>query len=187
MSTKKKNGNGVRIAPAKPRKSRDKDSHEEAGTDDQDAVDNHAEDNDVFEDQDPETVTAILKQVAKIQKQLARMQPSASSDRAAAGPASTTSSSTEEPQYYPDDHLNRLAAVVGNASVDSQHDPQSRHTSPAWKANAGKYDNILSERDRIQNIDKCSFRVSHKISSQNPSNVHKEEEWQRRTHRSCQT
>jgi hypothetical protein len=60
MSTKKKNGNGVRIAPAKPRKSRDKDSHEEAGADDQDAEDNHAEDNDVFEDQDPETVAAIL-------------------------------------------------------------------------------------------------------------------------------
>ena len=74
MSTKKKNGTGVRLAPDKPRKSRDKDSHEEAGADDQDTEDNHAEDIDVFEDQDPpaETVTAILKQVAKIQKQLAR-------------------------------------------------------------------------------------------------------------------
>jgi hypothetical protein len=151
MSSKKKNGTGVRIAPVKPRKSRDKDSHEEAGADDHDAEDNHAEDSSVIEDQDPpaETVAAILKQVAKIQKQLARWQPSASSDRSAAGPASTTSSSTEEPQYYPDEHLNRLAAVVGNASVDSQHDPQSRHTSSAWKASAGKYDNILPERDRI--------------------------------------
>ena len=100
MSTKKKNGSSVRIAPAKPRKSREKDSHEEAGDDNQDAEDNHAEDNDVFEDQEPPTdeMASLQKQFAKLQKQFARVQqerqstkPSASNDRAAAGPPSTTS------------------------------------------------------------------------------------------------
>jgi hypothetical protein len=62
--------------------------------------------------------------------------------------------------FYNEDSLNRLAAVVGNASVDSHHDPQSRHTSPAWKANVGKYDNILSERDRIHiNTYSCIARL----------------------------
>jgi hypothetical protein len=31
--------------------------------------------------------------------------------------------------FYNEESLNHLTAVVGNASVDSQHDPQSRHTS----------------------------------------------------------
>ena len=131
-STRKKNGSGVRIATDKPRKSRDKDSHEEAGDDNQDAEDNQAEDDDVFEDQEPpiDGMASLQKQFAQLQKQFARVQqerlstkPSASNDRAAAGPASTTSRSTEETQFYHDDHLNRLAAVMGNASVDAQHDP----------------------------------------------------------------
>ena len=149
-TTGTKKGAGVRIATPGTRKPRDKTSHEEAGDDNQAAEDNHAEDHDVFEDQEPtsEDVVSLQKQVAKIQKQLARMKPSASSERAAAGPASTTSSSTEETPYYHDEHLNRLAAVVGNASVDSQHDPQSRHISSAWKASIVKYDKILPERDR---------------------------------------
>jgi hypothetical protein len=169
MSTKKKNDTGVRLAPAKPGKSRDKDSHEEAGDDNQDAEDNHAEDHDVFEDQEPPTdaTVSLQKQLAKLQKQFERVQqerqstkPSTFNDRAAAGPASTTSSSTEETQFYHDDHLNRLAAVVGNASADSQHDPQSRHTSSAWRASIGKYDKILPERDRIHiNTHSCIARL----------------------------
>jgi hypothetical protein len=168
-STRKKNGSGVRIATAKPRKSRDKDSHEEAGDDNQDAEENQAEDDDVFEDQEPpiDGMASLQKQFAQLQKQFARVQqerlstkPSASNDRAAAGPASTTSSSTEETQFYHDDHLNRLAAVVGNASVDAQHDPQSRHTSSAWRASIGKYDKILPERDRIHiNTHSCIARL----------------------------
>jgi hypothetical protein len=91
---------------------------------------------------------------------LARWQPSASSDRAAAGPVSTTSRSTEETQYYHDEHLNPLATVVGNAIVDSQYDPQSRHTSSAWKVSTEKYDNILPERDRIHvNSYSCIARL----------------------------
>jgi hypothetical protein len=42
-----------------------------------------------------------------------------------------------------------MAAVVGNASVDAQDDPPSRHTSSVWRASIGKYDKILPERDRI--------------------------------------
>jgi hypothetical protein len=163
-----KKGGGVRIATPNTRKKREKDSNEEAGDDNQDAEDNHAEDYDVSEDQDPPAtdMASIQKQLAKLQKQFEREQlrqstkPSASHDRAAAGPASTTSSSIEDMPFYHEDSLNRLAAVVGNASVDSQHDPQSRHTSPAWKANAGKYDNILSERDRIHiNSYSCIARL----------------------------
>ena len=156
-STRKKNGSGVRIATAKPRKSRDKDSHEEAGDDNQDAEDNQAEDDDVFEDQEPPT-----NDMDSLQKQQDRQstKPSASNDRDAARPASTTSSSTEATLYYPDEHLNRLPAVVGNASVDSQHDPQSRHTSSAWRASIGKYDKILPERDRIHiNTHSCIARL----------------------------
>ena len=161
-STGTKKGAGVRIATPGTRNPRDKTSHEEAGDENQAAEDNYAEDHDVFEDQEPtsEDVVSLQKQVAKIQKQLARMKPSASSDRAATGPASTTSTSTEETQFYHDEHLNRLAAVVGNASVDSQHDPQSRHTSSAWKVSTGKYDNILPERDRIHiNSYSCIARL----------------------------
>ena len=104
-STRKKNGSGVRIATAKPRKSRDKDSHEEAGDDNQDAEDNHTEDDDVFEDQEPpiDEMVSLQKMFAELQKQFARVQQerlstktSASNDRSAAGPASTTNSSTEE-------------------------------------------------------------------------------------------
>jgi hypothetical protein len=62
--------------------------------------------------------------------------------------------------FYNDENLSRLAAVVGNASVDSQHDPQSRHTSSTWKASAGKYDNILQERDRVHiNSYSCIARL----------------------------
>ena len=43
-------------------------------------------------------------------------------------------SSTGEMPFYPDEHLNRLAVVVGNTSEDDQHDPVSRHTSSAWRA-----------------------------------------------------
>jgi hypothetical protein len=169
MSTKKKNGTGVCIAPAKPRKSRDKDFHEEVGADNQDTEDNHAEDNDVFEDQEPPTddMTSLQKQFAKLQKQFEGVhqerqstKPSASNDTAAAGPVSTTSRSTEETQFYNDDNLNRLAAVVGNASVDAQHDPQSRHTSSVWRVSIGKYDKILAERDRIHiNTHSCIARL----------------------------
>jgi hypothetical protein len=76
MSTKTKNGTGVRIAPVKPRKSRDKDSHEEAGADNQDTEDNHAEDHDVFEDQEPPTddMASLQKQFAKLQKKFAQVQ-----------------------------------------------------------------------------------------------------------------
>ena len=80
-NVKKKNGTGVRLAPAKPRKSRDKDSHEEAGADNQDTEDNHAEDHDVFEDQESPTDDMTSLQDA-------------------AGSASTTSRSTEETPYY---------------------------------------------------------------------------------------
>ncbi len=113
----------MRIATPNTRKKRDKDSNEEAGDDNQDAEDNHAEDYDVSEDQDPPTneMASLQEQFAKLQKQFARVQQErqstksrASNDRAAAGPASTTSSSTEETQFYNDDNLNRLAAVVGN-------------------------------------------------------------------------
>jgi hypothetical protein len=170
MPTGTKKGSGVRIVTPGTRKTRDKDSHEEeAGADNQDTEDNHAEDNDVFEDQEPPTddMASLQKQFAKLQKQFARVhqesqstKPSASNDRAAAGPVSTTSSSTEETPFYHDDNLNRLAAVVGNASVDSQHDPESRHTSSAWRANIGKYDKILSERDRIHiNTHSCITRL----------------------------
>ncbi len=49
---------------------------------------------------------------------------------------------------------------MGNGSVDSQYDPQSRHTSSAWKTTTGKYDNILSERDRIHiNSYSCIVRL----------------------------
>jgi hypothetical protein len=167
MSTRKKNGTGVHLALAKPSKSRDKDLQNEAGDDIQDAGDNHSED--FFEDQEPPTddMASLQKQLAKLQKKFAQVQedrqstkPSASNDRAAAGPASTTSSSTEETPYYHDENLNRLAAVVGNASVDSQHDPQSRHTTSAWKASIGKYDKILLERDRIHiNTHSCIARL----------------------------
>jgi hypothetical protein len=51
-------------------------------------------------------------------------------------------------QFPEHDHLNRLEAVVGNASEEAQHDPLSRHTSPVWKANIVKYDKILLEPDR---------------------------------------
>ena len=43
----------MRIATPNTRKKRDKDAHEEAGDDNQDAEDNHAEDYDVSEDQEP--------------------------------------------------------------------------------------------------------------------------------------
>jgi hypothetical protein len=49
-TTGTKKGDGVRIVTPTTRKTRDKDSHEEAGDDNQDCEDNHAEDNDVFED-----------------------------------------------------------------------------------------------------------------------------------------
>ena len=93
-STGTKKGAGVRIATPGTRKPRDKTSHEEAGDDNQAAEDNHAEDHDVFEDQEPtsEDVAFLQKKVAKIQKQLARMKPSDSSDRAATGPASKPTS-----------------------------------------------------------------------------------------------
>jgi hypothetical protein len=161
-------GGRVRIATPNTRKKSDKDSNEEAGDDNQDAEDNHAEDYDVSEDQEPPAadMASLQKQFAKLQKQFEREQnrqstkPSASNDRAAAGPASTTSSSTEDMPFYNEDSLNRLAAVVGNASVDSQHDPQSRHTSSAWKASSGKYDDILPERDRIHiNSYSCIARL----------------------------
>ena len=103
----------MRIATPNTRKKRDKDSNEEAGDDNQDAEDNHAEDYDVSEDQDPPAtdMASIQKQLAKLQKQFEREQlrqstkPSASNDRAAAGPASTTSSSTEDVPFYNDENL----------------------------------------------------------------------------------
>jgi hypothetical protein len=112
-------------------------------------------------------MASLQKQFAKLQKQFEGVhqerqstKPSASNDRAAAGPASTTSSSTEETQFYHDEHLNRLEVVVGNASADSQHDPQSRHTSSAWRASIGKYDKILAERDGIHiNTHSCIARL----------------------------
>jgi hypothetical protein len=61
-------GGGVRIATPNTRKKRDKDSHEEAGDDNQDAEDNHAEDYDVSEDQEPPATD-----MASIQKQLAKL------------------------------------------------------------------------------------------------------------------
>jgi hypothetical protein len=158
MSTKKKNGNDVRIVPDKPRKSRDKDLENDAGDDIQDTEDNHAEDHNVFEDKEPPTddMASLQKMFAELEKKFAQAQrdrqstkPSASNDRAPTGPVSTTSSSTEETPYYHEENLNRLTAVVGNASVDSHHDPQSRHTSSAWRTSIGKYDKILPERDRI--------------------------------------
>ena len=74
MYTRKKNDSGVRIVPGKPRKSRDKDSHEEAGSDNQDVEDNHAEDHDVFEDQEPpiDEMVSLQNKFAKLQKQFAR-------------------------------------------------------------------------------------------------------------------
>jgi hypothetical protein len=134
MTTGTKKGGGVHIATPGTRKTRDKDSHEEVDVDNQDAEDNHAEDNDVFEDQEPPTddMASLQKKFAKLRKQFARVQeerqstkPSASNDRAATGPASTTSSSTKETPFYHDDNLNRLEEVVGNASVDAQHDPHA--------------------------------------------------------------
>jgi hypothetical protein len=136
MSTRKKNGTDVHLDLAKTSKSRDKDLQDAAGDENQDTEDNHAEDHNVFEDQEPpsDNMVSLQKQLAKLQKQFARMEqnipsmkPSASNERATAGPASTTSSSTDETHYYHDEHLNRLAAVVGKASVDSQHDPFTSH------------------------------------------------------------
>jgi hypothetical protein len=76
MPTGTKKGGGVRITTPGTRKTRDKDSHEEAGADNQDSEDNHAEDNDVFEDQEPPTddMASLQKQFAKLQKQFAWVQ-----------------------------------------------------------------------------------------------------------------
>jgi hypothetical protein len=118
-------------------------------------VDQDAEDDDAEEHNAPIDMASFQKQFAKMQKQLAQLaqhmpstKPRASNDKAAAEPQSTTSSTTDETPYYHDEHLNRLAAVVGNASEEAQYDPLSRHTSPAWKSNIVKYDKILLERDR---------------------------------------
>jgi hypothetical protein len=57
-------------------------------------------------------MAVLQKQLANLQKQFERAQqdrqstkPSASNDRAAAGPASTTSSSTEDMPFYNDENL----------------------------------------------------------------------------------
>jgi hypothetical protein len=74
MSTRKKNGTGVRLALDKTSKSRDKDLQDVAGDENQDTEDNHAEDHDVFEDQEPppsDDMVSLQKQFAKLQKQFA--------------------------------------------------------------------------------------------------------------------
>jgi hypothetical protein len=98
---------------------------------------------------------SFQKQFAKLQKELSQLsehmpstKPRASNDKTAAGPKSTTRNTTDETPYHHDEHLNRLATVVGNAREEPQHDPLSRQTSPVWKSNTVKYDKILLERDR---------------------------------------
>jgi len=158
MSTRKK-GADIRLSPPPTRKSRTKHSHGEDGEtlpeSETGDVDQDTEDDDAEKHNAPIDMVSFQKQFAKMQKQFAQLtqhmpstKPRASNDKVAAGPQSTTSSTTDETPYYHDEHLNRLAVVVGNASKEAQHDPLSRHTSPAWKANIVKYDKILLERDR---------------------------------------
>jgi hypothetical protein len=130
-------------------------------------VDQDTEDDDTEEHNAPIDMVSFQKQFAKMQKQFAQLVqhvPStkrrASNDMASAGSQSTTSSTTDETPYYHDEHLNRLAAVVGNASEEAQHDPLSLQTSPSWKANIVKYDKILLERDRNHiNTHSCIARL----------------------------
>ena len=54
-------------------------------------------------------------------------------DKVAAGPASTTSSiNGDHPEYFTDDNIARLAAVVGDASRHDFHCQRTRHLSEAW-------------------------------------------------------
>jgi hypothetical protein len=91
----------------------------------------------------------MQKQLAQLAQHMPSTKPCASNDKAATGPSSTTNSTTDETPHYHDEHLNRLAVVVGNASKEAQHDPISRQTSPAWKANIVKYDKILLEIELV--------------------------------------
>ena len=79
----------------------------------------------------------MQKHLVQLAKSVQRQpQANAFQEPAVAGNVSITSSTGGETlPFYTDENLNRLAAVVGNASEEDQHDPKSRHTSPDWKHN----------------------------------------------------
>jgi hypothetical protein len=157
MTTGRKKAGGVHIDF---RRSNNPNPIEEAGVDNQDPEDDDTEENNNSQNQTPIDMASIdlvslhkefsktQKQVSKMVKYMLSVKQRDSNEKDASGPASTTSNTTDETPYYHDECLNRLVAVVGNVSEETQHDPLSGHTSSTWKSKFVKHDKILQMPDR---------------------------------------